>query len=234
MDVYEAVATHLTAFISTLPKISFFVFVLALVNGMGEPTTEFHFTNLLLVSSLLSLIVGTVVGLAQKRIKRLLAFSSISHVGFIFLALAASGLESVQAFFFYLMQYSLTNINIFFLLIAIGYTITRSTNLNSIDKKLSPIKLISQLNGYLHVNPALAMSLAFALCSLLGVPPLMGFLAKQAILSAALSEGAYFMVLVCILTSVVGAVYYLRVIKVIFFYKPAIMRYIKGILNNKA
>jgi NADH-ubiquinone oxidoreductase chain 2 len=220
MDVYEAVATRVTAFISTLPKISLFIFMLSLVHGMGEPTTVFHFTNLLLVSSLLSLIIGTVVGLVQIRIKRLLAFSSISHVGFMLLALAASSQESIQAFLFYLMQYSLTNINIFFIIIAIGYTIAHQANLNLMDKKLSPIQLISQLNGYFYVNPLLAISFAIALCSLIGVPPLIGFVGKQLILTAALSEGYYFLVLVGILTSVVGAVYYLHIIKVLFFNKP--------------
>src|SRR5690606_18987550 len=188
---------------------------------MGEATTEFHFTNILLVSSLLSLIIGTVVGLVQRRIKRLLAYSSISHVGFMLLALAVGSQESTQAFLFYLTQYSLTNINVFFILVAIGYTLALSANdLNLLDRKNSPIQLISQLSGYVHVNPLLAISLGIAMFSLIGVPPLVGFFAKQQVLSAALSGGHYFLVLVGILTSVVGAVYYLHIVKVIFFNKP--------------
>ena len=221
MDVYDAVATRVTTFIATLPKISLFIFILSLVHGMGEATTEFHFTNILLVSSLLSLIIGTVVGLVQRRIKRLLAYSSISHVGFMLLALAVGSQESTQAFLFYLTQYSLTNINVFFILVAIGYTLALSANdLNLLDRKNSPIQLISQLSGYVHVNPLLAISLGIAMFSLIGVPPLVGFFAKQQVLSAALSGGHYFLVLVGILTSVVGAVYYLHIVKVIFFNKP--------------
>ena len=82
------------------------------------------------------------------------------------------------------------------------------------------VQLISQLRGYFYVNPILALSLAITIFSFVGVPPLLGFFAKQMVLSAALDSGYVFLSLVAILTSVVGAVYYLNVIKEIFFYKP--------------
>lgn len=178
----------------------------------------------MLVSSLLSLIVGTVVGLVQHRIKRLLAYSTISHTGFLLLALAINSIESIQAFLFYIMQYTLSNINVFFTAVAVGYYLLANNKNDEklFDKKNSPLQLISQLQGFFFVNPVLSLSLAITLFSFVGLPPLIGFFAKQQVLSAALNEGYYFLVLVGILTSVVSAVYYLLVIKGIFFDKPVV------------
>jgi len=167
------------------------------------------------------------VGLTQFRIKRLFAYSTISHVGFILLALSIHSIESVQAFIFYLIQYSVSNLNAFILIITIGYTLhsyvykNKKDNLdeddNLKDEDNSPIQLIDQLKGYYYINPFLALSLAVTLFSFVGVPPLIGFFAKQMVLSAALDNGYIFMVLIAILTSVVSAVYYLAIIKQIFF-----------------
>ena len=177
------------------------------------------------MSSLFSLIVGTVVGLTQFRIKRLLAYSTISHVGFLLLALGISSIESTQAFIFYLTQYTISNLNIFIILIAIGFSLYCYTSDNKeheelMDKTNSPIQLISQLKGYFFINPVLAISLAITIFSLVGVPPLVGFFGKQMILSAALDKGLVFLSIVAILTSVIGAVYYLSIIKEMFFSKP--------------
>src|SRR5271163_985263 len=179
----------------------------------------------LLVSSLLSLIIGTVVGLTQFRIKRLFAYSTISHVGFILLALSINSIESIQAFIFYLMQYSISNLNAFIILISIGYSLYYYVNKSKeykqlLDKKNSPIQLISQLKGYFYINPILALSLAITIFSFVGIPPLIGFFAKQMVLSAALDSGYVFLTLVAILTSVISAVYYLNIIKEVFFYEP--------------
>lgn len=195
----------------------------------------------LLFSSLLSLIIGTVVGLTQSRIKRLFAFSTISHVGFILLGLSIHTVESTQAFMFYLIQYSISNLNAFMLIIAIGYSLycfvsngSSMTTSNSQETKKeiygnndnlqdinnSPIQLIDQLKGFYYINPVLSLSLAITLFSFAGIPPLIGFFGKQMILSAAIDNGYIFMALVAILTSVISAVYYLAIIKQIFFDKP--------------
>jgi NADH-ubiquinone oxidoreductase chain 2 len=176
------------------------------------------------VSSLLSLIVGTVVGLAQFRIKRLFAYSTISHVGFILLALSINSIESIQAFIFYLMQYSISNLNAFIILISIGYSLYCYVNNSNefkqlLDKNNSPIQLISQLKGYFYINPVLALSLTITIFSFVGIPPLIGFFAKQMVLSAALDSGYVFLTLVAILTSVISAVYYLNIIKQVFYDK---------------
>jgi NADH-ubiquinone oxidoreductase chain 2 len=143
---------------------------------------------------------------------------------------------------FYLIQYSISNLNAFILLITIGYSLycyvsnseskaTESTtanekeindqnNNNLQDVNNSPIQLIDQLKGLYYINPVLSLSLAITLFSFAGIPPLIGFFGKQMILSAAIDNGYIFMSLVAILTSVISAVYYLAIIKQIFFDRP--------------
>lgn len=177
------------------------------------------------MSSLFSLIIGTVVGLTQFRIKRLFAYSTISHVGFMLLALGISSVESTQAFIFYLTQYIISNLNAFIILVAIGFSLYCYTSENQeheelMDKTNSPIQLVNQLKGYFYTNPVLALSLAITIFSFVGVPPLIGFFGKQMVLSAAIDKGLVFLSLIAILTSVIGAVYYLSIIKEMFFSLP--------------
>jgi NADH-ubiquinone oxidoreductase chain 2 len=188
---------------------------------------------LLLISSLLSLIIGTVVGLAQTRIKRLLAYSTISHIGFILLALVINTAQSIDSFIFYIIQYSLTNLNTFLIIIALGYIIQQSifNNYaphaphaphapqgglkNNSRETLSDIKYISELKGQFFSNPILSLSLSVCLFSMAGIPPLIGFFAKQFVLYSAIQNGYYFISIVAILVSVISASYYLKIIKVL-------------------
>lgn len=225
-DVYDAIPTIVTTFVTIIAKISIFVFLLELVYYTSNYFSDFNWTFGLLASSLLSLVIGTIVGLTQFRIKRLFAYSTISHVGFILLALTISSVESTQAFVFYLMQYSISNLNIFIILIAMGFSLYYYVSNNQdheelFDKNNSPIQLISQLKGYFYINPLLALSFTITIFSFIGIPPLIGFFAKQMVLSAALDNGYIFLSLIAILTSVIGGVYYLGVIKEIFFYSPS-------------
>ena len=163
------------------------------------------------------------LGLTQFRIKRLFAYSTISHIGFILLALAINTLESIQAFIFYLMQYSISNLNAFMLLISIGFSLYIYENKNKTGEKLSdkinsPIQLINQIKGLFYLKPVIALSLAITIFSFVGIPPLIGFFAKQTVLSAALDNGYVFLTLIAILTSVISAVYYLNIVKQVFFY----------------
>jgi NADH-ubiquinone oxidoreductase chain 2 len=227
-DVYDAIPTIVTTFVAIVAKISIFIFFLELVYYTEKSMFAFSWTNCILISSLFSLIVGSVLGLTQSRIKRLFAYSTISHVGFILLALSVNSIESIQAYIFYIITYTISNLNGFIILIAIGYSFylyvykdEKHTDgaLALKDVNNSPVQLISQLKGYFYINPYLAISLAITLFSFVGVPPLIGFFAKQMVLSAALDSGYVFMALVAILTSVIGAVYYLNIIKQIFFFK---------------
>jgi len=235
-DVYDAIPTIVTTFVAIIAKISILIFFLELVYYTSKSLYFYNFTwtYSLLLSSLLSLIIGTVVGLSQFRIKRLFAYSTISHLGFMLLALTINSIESIQSFIFYIMQYSITNLNAFILLVTIGYTfylyinnkgqnnfgVSQEEDKNNLqDINNSPIQLISQLKGYFYIKPVLALSLAITLYSFVGIPPLIGFFAKQMVLSAAIDNGYIFMALIAILTSVISAVYYLSVIKQIFFDK---------------
>jgi hypothetical protein len=145
MDVYDAVPTIVTTFIAIIAKISIFILLLEIVYFTSNYFTDFNWTFGLLMSSLLSLIIGTVVGLTQFRIKRLLAYSTISHVGFILLALSITSIESIQAFVFYLMQYSISNLNAFIILVTIGfsfyfYVTDNKEHKELLDKNNSPAK----------------------------------------------------------------------------------------------
>ena len=211
-DVYDGTPTIVTAWLSTMPKISIFAFLLELQSGMqltlGEPNT---WKSLLLVASLLSLIIGTVLGLSQSRIKRLLTYSTISHVGFLLLALAINSEESIESFLFYLFQYSLTNLNVFLVLLAFGYAI------HNMSTRTEDISLIQELRGQFQKNPLLSLSFALCLFSIAGIPPLVGFFAKQMVLYSSTHAGYYFMSIVAIVVSVISASYYLKIIQVMFF-----------------
>jgi NADH-ubiquinone oxidoreductase chain 2 len=228
--------------LTIIPKISILILFLELytgftINSLVDITTNLNsliditlfnrFTDislnssyllkqLLLISSLLSLIIGTIVGLAQTRIKRLLAYSTISHIGFILLALAINTEQSIESFIFYILQYSLTNLNIFLILIALGYIINKEGiklySNNNIYSWNFDIKFISTLTGQLNANPILSLSLIICLFSMAGIPPLLGFFAKQFVLLSAISSGYWFMSFIAILTSVISASYYLRII----------------------
>jgi NADH-ubiquinone oxidoreductase chain 2 len=224
-DVYDAIPTIVTTFVAIIAKVSIFILLLQLVYHTNNSFTNeqnINWTYILLMSSLFSLIIGTVVGLTQFRIKRLLAYSTISHVGFMLLALGISNVESTQAFIFYLTQYTISNLNVFFIVIAMGFSLYCYTSENKeheelLDKNNSPIQLVNQLKGYFYINPVLALSLAITIFSFAGIPPLVGFFGKQMVLSAALDQGYIFLALVAILTSVIGAIYYLSIIKEMFF-----------------
>jgi len=252
-DVYDGIPTIVTTFVAIIGKISIFAFFLELVYYTEYSFFDFNWSSIFLFSSLFSLIVGSVLGLSQFRIKRLFAYSTISHVGFILLALSINTTESISAYIFYILQYSLSNLNAFILLVTIGYTFylyvySKEENKDKkeifIDKDNSPIQLVSQIKGYFYINPYISISLGITLFSFVGIPPLIGFFAKQMVLSAALDSGYVFMSLVAIITSVIGAVYYLNLIKQIFFFNhdystnPSIMKdtgyiQISGYVSNR-
>ena len=162
------------------------------------------------------------MGLTQIRIKRLLAYSTIKHVGFVLLALITYSVESEKAFIFYIIQYIFTSLNSFLAIIAIGFSLylyfSNVLDNNTLsEKNNSPIQLISQLKGYFSINPVLALCLVVSMFSFVGLPPLVGFFGKQMVLTAALDNHKTVLVLIAILTSVIGAVYYLNIIKNVYF-----------------
>jgi NADH-ubiquinone oxidoreductase chain 2 len=207
-----------------------------MLQGSSLITAGDMLTNLLLITSLLSFLVGTILGLVQSRIKRLLAYSTISHIGFLLLALAINTEQSIESFIFYIIQYSLTNLNTFFIILAFGLLINysgikplsflRSLDLDSKHNNYigrgssliadKDIRFIYELKGQFMSNPLLALSLAICLFSMAGIPPLLGFFSKQMVLYAAIQSGYYFMAIVAIIVSVISASYYLKIVRVLF------------------
>jgi NADH-ubiquinone oxidoreductase chain 2 len=201
-----------------MPKISLFLFLIVICSI----STHVNIAYILIICSLLSLIIGTILGLAQYRIKRLLAYSTISHVGFLLLAIVIVVREKevagLTAFLFYIIQYSITNLDTFAILLAFGYLFGKSSREKSYGiYKHRDIINISSLKGVFNKNPILGLSFSFCLFSMAGIPPLIGFFGKYFVLSAAMMKGYYLLSIFGILTSVISAAYYLRIIKVIHF-----------------
>ncbi|CCA78103.1 NADH-ubiquinone oxidoreductase chain 2 (mitochondrion) [Serendipita indica DSM 11827] len=230
-DVYSLVPTAVTTWLVVLPKLSIFVLLLQIIELilLGSITIQ----NLLIIISILSLIIGAIGGLYQVNIKRLLAYSSINNLGFLIIALTISNKVSLEAFTFYLTQYTFTTLNIFLILIAFGYLaylypiknnrmfITQTKELSNsnlnVGDQTQDINFINQLTGLFKNNPILTISFIICLFSFAGVPPLMGFFAKQQVLLASLSVGFIFLSLIAINTSVIAAFYYLKLIQVSSF-----------------
>lgn len=236
-DVYDGSPTIVTIWLTIMPKISILILLLEIftqitsvnpvLESLGLNTIRF----LLLISSLFSLIIGTVVGLAQIKIKRLLAYSTISHIGFILLALSINSVQSIDSFIFYIIQYTLTNLNTFLILIAIGYILNNNILINkdgatpgiSYATQSTPkdINFISELKGLFFTNPILSISLTICLLSMAGTPPFLGFFSKQFVLYSAIESGYYFMSIAGILVSIISASYYLRIIRILHMPKQS-------------
>jgi NADH-ubiquinone oxidoreductase chain 2 len=232
-DVYDGVPTLVTLWLSVITKISICIIMLNLIyhavlcNLFGDNDlfniNSIKDTNLslslwlLLISSFLSLLIGTIVGLVQFRIKRLLVYSTISHVGFILAALIVNNKESFESLLFYLVGYTIINANNFLIIIAFGYLIIKTNN--NIKDKYSPIQYIDDLKGSFYINKTLSLCFAISLFSLAGIPPLIGFFTKQAVLMSAISGGYIALSIVAILVSVISAAYYLKIISLMFFNK---------------
>src|SRR5258705_4528720 len=218
-----------------MPKISILVFLIAFHIKLGIITNNIIYSNitdsiiinkdltiilknLLLISSLLSLLIGTISGLYQTKIKRLFAYSSISHLGFILLALSLNSEQSIESVIFYIIQYSITNLNIFIIIISLGlfiypyylYNFEPRSGGQAID-----INFISQFKGIFFCNPIISFCLTISLFSMAGIPPLLVFFAKQFVLSSSLENGYYFMSLLGIIVSIISACYYLKIIKLL-------------------
>ena len=213
-DVYDGVPTVVTTWLTLIPKISLLTFALNLTGNFSNITNQI----LLATCSILSLIIGTIVGLAQVRIKRLLAYSTISHVGFLLLAISVITQIGVDAFTFYLSQYTITTLNAFLILLALGYCLRAQTK----DQQAhgTDLEEIKDLEGQFYVNPVLGLAFSACLFSIAGVPPFVGFFGKQAVLLAAIQADYAFLAIVGIITSVISGSYYLGLVRTIHFEAP--------------
>jgi len=204
-DVYEGAPLNSTIFFAIVPKISIMV-LLFRIYGVLVNSSEI-WSVAILVSSICSVIIGSFVTLKQKRLKKLLAYSGINHVGYLLLGASMFTVESVSAVFFYLFAYMITGLAMW----GIVSVVKRADSLGT------HTATIADLGAMVKVNPTLAVILAICLFSLAGIPPLIGFYAKLGIFQAALNSGFFTIASFIILTSVISTFYYIRLIKSAYF-----------------
>lgn len=201
-DVYEGSPTNITAYFSIAPKLA----VLGLMFRIYNQSLSFSWHEILLISSILSMILGGLGALGQQKIKRLLAYSSIGHVGYMLIGLICSTSDSISATLFYITLYIIIIINIFSVIMSLRKGKYQYRTLN--DLSLLSIK-----------NPILGLSLTLSFFSLAGIPPLSGFLSKFWIFLGAIESKEYVIVTVGVIMSCISCYYSLKIIKEIYFTK---------------
>lgn len=206
-EVYEGAPTSVSMFFAVVPKIVIFALLYRVCQNVFFDLSEEWFFVLFL-SSALSLTFGSLGGLSQRRIKRLLAFSAINHVGYVLIGLMACTKFGAVALSIYVVIYALTSVLIWSILI--------SLETYKINKKEYNIRYIGDLKGFVEINPMLAFILAMTLFSLAGIPPMGGFFAKAYIFLAATHAKLYFSIFLALVFSLISAFYYLRFVKQIY------------------
>ena len=215
-DVYEGAPTAVTAFFSITPKPALLVvFLRLLYQSFYDFMIEWQ--TFLIFCSLASMFLGSFAGLAQHRIKRLLAYSSIGHVGYLLISLCCGTLEGLQGLAIYLVIYIVVTINIFAVIMT---PLRRTPHSAQQHQGVARIKYTTDLAMLAKGNPLLAATLTVAVFSLAGIPPLAGFYGKAFLFWAALSSSQYLLALVGILTSAISCFYYIRVVKIMYFEAP--------------
>jgi NADH-quinone oxidoreductase subunit N len=206
-DVYEGVSTIITTFFALIPKLVIFTLIIKLF-FIIQDLFILEFNYLMLVSSILSIIIGSIGALYQKTIKRLLSYSAINHTGFILLGITIGNLEGLVSVFFYLIIYYLIIISIFSIVLQIQQ-----------KENGFIIKYINNLVYIYNNNKILGISLILIFFTLAGIPPLSGFFSKLYLFLALLNQQYILIALIVSLFSVIGCVYYLKIIRNIIFLK---------------
>jgi NADH-quinone oxidoreductase subunit N len=206
-DVYEGSPTPITAFFSMSPKVAAMALFLRAMLG-AFPDAFHQWQQIVVFISVLSMVLGAFAAIGQTNIKRLMAYSSISHMGYALLGLAAGTAQGVQGVLLYLMIYVITNAGVFVCILAM-------------KRGGEQVENIEDLRGLARTNPRLALAFLIFMFSLAGIPPMAGFFAKFYVFLAAIQAHLYWPAVIGVLSSVVGAVYYLRIVKLIYFDEPA-------------
>lgn len=206
-EVYEGAPLSVSMFFAVVPKVVIFALLYRICQNIFFDLSEEWFFVLFL-SSALSLTFGSLGGLSQRRIKRLLAFSAINHVGYVLIGLMACTKFGAVAMSIYVVIYALTSVLIWSILI--------SLETYKMNKKEYHIRYIGDLKGFVEINPMLAFILAMTLFSLAGIPPMGGFFAKAYIFLAATHAKLYFSIFLALVFSLISAFYYLRFVKQIY------------------
>lgn len=214
-DVYSGAPTAVTLVLAAAPKLAAFAIVLRLlVTGLGELTISWQ--PMLIILAVLSMAIGNLTAIMQSNFKRMLAYSSISHMGFVLLGLAAGSAEgnalvngsAYGSALFYMVSYVLTT------LAGFGVIMLMSRAGFECDK-------LEDFKGLNKINPSMAGVMLLVMFSLAGIPPLIGFYAKLMVLQAVVQSGMIWLAAVAVMFSLIGAFYYLRVVKLVYFDDPA-------------
>ncbi len=205
-DVYHGAPTAVTMLISTAPKLAAFAFVMRiLVEGL-QPLVV-HWSGMLAILAVLSMAIGNISAIAQTNLKRMLAYSTIAHMGFLLLGVMSGGIEGYSAAMFYAVVYVLMSLGGF------GMIMLLSREGFEADK-------LDDFKGLNQRSPWLAFMMLLLMFSMAGVPPTVGFYAKFSVLSAAVNAGYIPLAIIAVLFSLIGAFYYLRIVKLMYFDAP--------------
>jgi NADH-quinone oxidoreductase subunit N len=205
-DVYEGSPTAVTMLISSVPKLAAFAFVIRML-VQGLPTLFVDWQQMLMIMAVLSIIVGNITAIAQTNLKRMLAYSTISHIGFMLFGLMSASMNGFISSLFYIVSYVLMTLAGFGIILLLSRKGFEAENLDD-------------LKGLNQRNPWVAFLMLIVMFSMAGVPPTLGFYAKFTVLQAALQAGYLWLVVFAVLMAVIGAFYYLRVIKLMYFDAP--------------
>jgi NADH-quinone oxidoreductase subunit N len=205
-DVYQGAPTPITAFISAGPKAAGFA-ALFRVFLFSFVTIELDWVAIVWIMAVLTMTVGNIIAIAQSDIKRMLAYSSIAHAGYVLVALVAGGANGVSSALFYLLAYTFMNIGAFTIVVLLGRKGEENTNLDN-------------YSGLSSRSPVLALLMTVFMFSLAGFPPTAGFMGKFYVFSSAVKSGFIWLVVIGVLNSLVSVYYYLRIVVLMFMHPP--------------
>lgn len=209
-DVYEGTSNNVTAFFAIVPKIAYVSLLIRFMFDIFSDVSTF-FEIIFEICAISSMVIGALSALRQTKVKRLLAYSSISHVGFILIGFTANLYESITYILFYVIIYTITSINL--------WTTFLVLNINN-----KPIKYLTDLSNLVSYNKILSFIIVLNLFSMAGIPPLAGFFAKFFIFATAIKANKFGIVFISILVSILSCFYYLKFIKIIFFEKISVLK----------
>ena len=207
-DVYEGAPTPVTAFFASAPKVAAVLLSTRVCLDAMEPAL-LAWRQIVIFAALASIILGAVAAFGQTNIKRLLAYSSINNVGFALIGLAAGGPKGASSVLFYMAVYVVMTLGAFLCVLRMR------------DQKGRPVETLESLSGLSQTRPGLAAALAIFMFSLAGIPPLFGFWPKLLVFVAAVDAGLVALAVTGILGTVVGAYYYIKIVKIMYFDAPA-------------
>ena len=208
-DVYHGAPTAVTLLVSSAPKLAAFAFVMRiLVFGLGAEYLAAQWQWMLIIMAVLSLAIGNVTAIAQTNLKRMLAYSTISHMGFMLLGILSGSSDGYAAAMFYVVVYVLMNLGTFGMILLLSRAGFEADNLDD-------------FKGLNQRSPWYAFIMLLLMFSMAGVPPVVGFYAKLSVLWAVIDAGYVWLALIAVLFSLIGAFYYLRIVKLMYFDGPA-------------